>query len=272
METAARSSAAEANLKLDEGDLAGAIAATIETVKKNPTDVSARIFLFELSAFSGDWDRAEKQLDAIGHQNANSAIGSVIYRQNFQTERDRINVFEHSSQPGTITNMPDHVGDLVQAVDLVWRNEMVEARTLLDKVEEERPAFAVEVDGERFEDFRDYNDLTMCVFEVFLKGNYVWLPFEEVVSIEFLERKSLRDIYWPQAQVELANGSVGEMFFPALYVNSWKSSDDQVRLGRAVDWRDLGDDVYVGEGARLFWMDGQQRPMLDIKKISFITE
>jgi len=270
METAARSSMTEAKLKLDEGDLSGAITAAIDTVKRNPTDVSARIFLFELSAFSGDWDRAEKQLDTIGHQDANTAIGSVIYRQNFHIERERINVFEHSSRPGTLTSMPGYVEELVKAVDLVRRNEFEPARELLDKVEEERPAFPVEVNGEKFEDFRDYNDLTMCVFETFFKDSYVWLPFEEVSSIEFLERKSLRDVYWPQAKVELTNGSAGEMFLPALYVNSWKSSDDRVRLGRSVDWRDLGSDLYIGEGARLFWMDGKQKPALEVEKITFI--
>jgi type VI secretion system protein ImpE len=68
------------------------------------------------------------------------------------------------------------------------------------------------------------------------------------------------------------NGSNGEMFLPSLYVNTWKNDDDQIRLGRAVDWRDLGDDVYVGEGIRLFRMDGQQMPVLDVKTITFIRE
>ena len=272
METAAKTTTTTAKLKLDEGDLAGAIAAAIDAVKRNPTDVSARIFLFELSMFSGEWDRAEKQLDTIGHQNAISAIGTLIYRQNFQNERERINLFEHGTKPASITPMPKYVEDLVMATDLVRRGETAEARTLLDKVEEDRPAFAVEVNGERFEDFRDYNDLTMCIFEAFVKDSYVWLPFEQVVSIELLETKSLRDIYWPQAKVELVNGTQGEMFLPSLYVNSWKNDDDQIRLGRAVDWRDLGDEVYAGEGVRLYWMDGQQKPALDVKTITFTRE
>ena len=37
-----------AKLKLDESDLGGAIAAAIESVKKKPTDVATRTFLFEL--------------------------------------------------------------------------------------------------------------------------------------------------------------------------------------------------------------------------------
>lgn len=258
-----------AKLKLDESDLGGAIAAAIENVKKKPTDVAARTFLFELSCFSGEWDRAEKQLDAIGHQDVNAAIGSLIYRQNIKAERDRINLFEHSSRPESASKFPDYVENLLKAVDLVRQGDTASARTELDKVEEERPAFPVTVNGEDFGDLRDHNELTMCVFEVFIKDNYIWLPFEQVVSIEFLERKSLRDVYWPQAKVEMTNGTTGEMFFPSLYVNTWKNESDQIRLGRSVDWRDAGDDIYVGEGMRLYSLGGKDIALTDIETLVF---
>ena len=258
-----------AKLKLDESDLGGAIAAAIESVKKKPTDVATRTFLFELSCFSGDWERADRQLDAIGHQDTTAGMGSLIYRQNLQSEKARVTLFEHGTRPEFVGGVPDYVEELLGAVDLVRRGETASARELLDKVEEDRPAFPVTVNGENFDDFRDYNDPTMCVFEAFIKDIYVWLPFEQVISIEFLERRSLRDIYWPQVKVELTNGSAGEMFLPSLYVNTWKNGDDRIRLGRSVDWRDLGDDVLVGEGSRLYWMSGKDMPLLDVKTISF---
>ena len=258
-----------AKLKLDESDLGGAIAAAIESVKKKPTDVATRTFLFELSCFSGDWDRADKQLDAIGHQDTKAGIGTLIYRQNLQSEKTRVNLFEHSTRPEFLGAIPSYVEDLLQAIDLVRRGEISSARELLDKVEDDRPACPVTLNDEDFDDFRDYNDLTMCVFEAFVKDSYIWLPMEQVVSIEFLERKSLRDIYWPQAKVELTNGTAGEMFLPSLYVNTWKNADDQIRLGRSVDWRDLGDEVYVGEGSRLFWAGGKDVPLLDVKTVFF---
>jgi protein involved in temperature-dependent protein secretion len=62
------------------------------------------------------------------------------------------------------------------------------------------------------------------------------------------------------------------MFIPSLYANSWKNSDDQIRLGRSVDWRELGDDIYIGEGSRLYTMDGKDRSILDIKTIEFNHE
>jgi len=259
----------DANLLLDKGDLTGAVEAALRLVKTNPTNATARTFLFELCCFSGEWDRAEKQLDFIGHQDANAMIGSMIYRQNFKAERDRINFFENGTRPESMMKFPDYVEDLFKANELFRDGKTAEARAALDQVEENRPAFPCTVNGEKFSDFRDYNDLTMCVFEAIVKDVYVWIPFEQVQKVDFLERKSLRDIFWPQAKVEATNGTTGEMFFPSLYVNSWKHGDDKVRLGRSVDWREAGGDVFVGEGTKLFWMDGRDKSILDINTIEF---
>ena len=80
----------DAKSQLDAGYLTAAVGSALNLVKANPTNETARTFLFELSCFSGDWDRAEKQLDVIGHQDTNAMVGSLIYRQNFKAERDRI--------------------------------------------------------------------------------------------------------------------------------------------------------------------------------------
>ena len=259
----------EAKTQLDIGNLTGAIEAAIQAVKNNPTDDTARTFLFELSCFSGDWDRAERQLDVIGHQSATALIGSQIYRQNFHAERERIELFAKGKRPEFIMPPPDYVEELYTANHLVREGKTAEARDLLDKIEEERPAFTCKVNGEEKEDFRDYNDLTMCVFEAIVKEAYVWLPMEQIVKIEFFEKKTLRDVFWRQAKVEVKNGLAAEIFLPSLYVNSWKSDDDQVRLGRTNNWLDAGDELFIGEGLRMFFANGEAVPILDINEIEF---
>jgi len=259
----------DAKSQLDAGNLSGAVEAALNLVKSKPTDATARTFLFELSCFSGDWDRAEKQLDVIGHQDTNAMVGSLMYRQNFKDERDRLKLFSDGLKPQFMTAVPSYVEDLFSAVNRMREDHVFEARGILDSVEENRPAFACSVNGEEFSDFRDYNDLTMCVFEMFHKDSYMWLPFEGVQKVTFFEPKSLRDLYWIQGEIELTNGMSGEVFFPALYSGSWKSANDQVRLGRMTDWRDAGDDVFVGEGMKMFWMDGRDKSILDIRTIEF---
>lgn len=262
----------ESKRLLEKGDLTGAIESVLNFVRANPTNIPARIFLFELSCFSGDWDRADKQLDVIGHQDANAMIGSMIYRQNFRAERDRARYFSDGLKPGILAPPPPYVEDLIQANNRIREGNIAEARALLDQIEEDRPAFKAKVNGTEFSDLRDYNDATMCIFEVIFKDSYIWLPIEHVQKIEFFKPKSLRDLYWIQAQVELVDGTNGEMFFPSQYSGSWKSDNDQVRLGRMTDWRDLGHDLFAGEGLKLFWMDGHDRSILDIETVEFEHE
>ncbi len=261
-----------AKLQFDAGNLGEAIESALTLVKQNPTNAAARTFLFELCLFSGEWDRAAKQLDVIGHQDVGAAIGSKIFQQNIKAEQDRINVFTSKSAPGTAMAMPKYIDDLLLANHQVQDGNTAEARQTLDRVDEERPAFSVKINGEAFSDLRDYNDLTNCIFEVIIKDTYAWLPFEQASRIEFIERKSLRDVYWLQAKVDWINGTSGEVFIPALYVNSWKNGSDAVRLGRTVEWRDLGDDVYTGEGVRVFAVNGRDIPILDIQTIEFDHE
>src|SRR5687767_11143744 len=102
----------DAKPQLDAGNPTGAVEAALRLVKTNPTNETARTFLFELSCFSGDWDRAEKQLEVIGHQDANAMIGSMIYRQNFKAERDRMKLFSDGQKPESLGPEPAHVGEL----------------------------------------------------------------------------------------------------------------------------------------------------------------
>jgi type VI secretion system protein ImpE len=262
----------DAKLNLDKGNLTAAVEGAINLVKSNPTDPRARTFLFELSCFSGDWERAEKQLEVIGHQDVNAMVGSKIYQQNFIAERNRLKFFSDGLKPETLSATPAHMADLLKANELVREGKMEEAREALDRVQENRPAYACSINGEGFNDFRDYNDLTTCVFEVIFKDAYIWVPFEAVVKISFKKPSTLRDLFWLQADVELTNGTSGEMFFPALYSGTWKSDNDLIRLGRMTDWRELGSDVYVGEGMKLFSMDGRDKSIVDIETIEFKQE
>lgn len=259
----------EAKTQLDAGNLDAAMEAALNVVKANPTDAAARTFLFELACFAGNWDRAEKQLDVIGHQDVNAMIGSQIFRQNLKAERERLRVLSDGFKPTFMMEPPDYVIGLLTANNRLREGNVAEAREILDQVEEQRPAFACKINGEEASDFRDYNDLTSCVFEVIVKDAFVWLPIEQVEKIKFTPPKSLRDLFWIQAEVETANGTNGEMFFPALYANSFKSTNDQIRLGRMTDWRDAGEDIYVGEGMKMFWFDGKDKPVLELKEIEF---
>ncbi|MGI8468508.1 MAG: type VI secretion system accessory protein TagJ [Pyrinomonadaceae bacterium] len=257
----------EAKTQLDAGNLGGAVEAALQAVKLNPTDTNARTFLFELSCFAGDWSRAEKQLDVVGHQDANTMIGTLIYRQALEAEKKRERCFSDGLKPEFLADPPDYIYGLLAANNRLREGNAGEAREILDKIEEERPAFSAKINGAAVEDFRDYNDATSCVLEAIIKDSYVWIPFEQIVKIEFAAPKTLRDLFWIQAKLETLNGTNGEVLIPSLYAGSYKNNSDQTRLGRMTDWREAGADIFVGEGLKLFWADGGDKPLLEIKEI-----
>lgn len=260
----------EAKTLLAANDLNGAIEAAINHVKSKPTDMTARTFLFEMLIFAGEFERAEKQLDVLGQQDVNAMIGTQIYRQCIAAERVRQKVFTADAEPQFITAKPAHVGLLLDAIRALRNGNTVEAREKLDQSENDRPANSGKINGEQtFADFRDYNDLTTGVLEVFLKGEYVWMPLENIKKIKIDQPQTLRDLCWTQATVEAIDGTNGEVHLPALYVNSFKHSDKEIRLGKATDWIDASEDIFLGAGARLFWLDGQAQPLTEIKTLEF---
>jgi type VI secretion system protein ImpE len=56
---------------------------------------------------------------------------------------------------------------------------------------------------------------------------------------------------------------------PVLSPLSWKHSDNQVRLGRATDWQDDGAGKVVPIGQKIFAVDEDEIPILEIRKLEF---
>ncbi len=251
------------------GKLNEAIEELLREVKANPNDEGRRTFLFELSCFVGDWERAERQLDVIGHQSAQAELGVMVYRANMNAEQERRRVFAEGVQPHFLREPPGYIDLHVAALGQISRGQLAEARATLDRAEEERPAIAGKFDGQDFQDFRDYDDRLGPVLELIVKDKYAWLPFEQIKLLEISPPKQLRDMIWASARIEALDGTVGEVYVPTLYPGTSDSENDQIRLGRMTDWKKVSEDLYSAVGQRLFLIDGGDRSLFEAKQIQF---
>lgn len=254
---------------LAAGKLGEAIDELLREVKASPNDAAMRTFLFELSCIAGDWERAERQLDVIGHQSAEAELGVMVYRANIKAEQERRRVFAEGVQPHFLREPPAYVDLHVAALNQMLQGKMTEARASLDRAEEERPAIAGKIDGKEFQDFRDYDDFVAPVLELIVKDKYAWLPFEQIKRIEISPPRQLRDMLWASARIEALDGTIGEVYVPTLYAGSSSAVNDQVRLGRMTDWKELGDELYTAVGLRLFLVDGEDKSLFEAKAVEF---
>lgn len=258
----------------DSGQLQAAIDQLGAEVKARPADVGRRTFLFELLCFAGQWDRAEKQLDVIGQQDAKTEIAVQVYRNNIAAERHRRRVFADAVWPNFLVKPPDYVKLHLSAVAEIKEKNYAAAIQLLDRAEEERPALPGRFNDTPFEDFRDANDLTAPVLELIVQDQYTWLAFEQIRSLEISKPKQLRDLLWARARIETIDeigAFAGEAFIPALYNGSNENANEQIRLGRMTEWQAIGGELAAPAGLRMFLIDGNDQAIFDAERIEFAS-
>jgi type VI secretion system protein ImpE len=254
---------------LDAADLQGAIDCVTREVKASPLDMQRRTLLFELLCFAGELDRAERQLEVIGSQSAQSEIGVQVYRNNIEAERRRKKLFSDGLEPHFLIPPPAYVDELMNAANRAREGHTKEARASLDRAEEESPALRGSFNNREFQHLRDWNDFTAPVLELFVRSDYVWLPFEQIRRIETDAPRHLRDLIWTPARIEARDGTIGEVYIPTLYVNSDRHANDLVRLGRMTEWKTMDEDLFIPQGLRVFMVDDEYKSLLEARSIVF---
>jgi type VI secretion system protein ImpE len=221
------------------GKLSEAVQALGAEVRDNPTDPRRRTFLFELLCFQGEFDRAEKHLNVLAGAGPDAQMGAVLYFSALHAERVRHELFQKKDYPNSPVTDEAHGGA---------------------------------IDGRPFESIEDSDPRVGPRLEMFAAGAYLWIPFEHIEKIEIQAPKRLRDLLWVPALVRTGPAfrgtELGEVLLPVLAPFSYKHPDDNVKLGRATEWAEE-DGVAVPSGQRVFSVDGEDVPILEIRNIEF---
>jgi type VI secretion system protein ImpE len=232
------------------GRLAEAIQAQNEDVKARPADQDARYLLFVLLCFAGDLERAERQLDVMANQDEKMKSGGLVYRSLLAAELERRELYEKGKKPVLPPDPPPFVELRLAALARLRAGEEAEAETLIDQAVEAAQPVSGTLDGEAFDEIRDYDDILGSVLEVFAGGRYLWLPLERIRSLVFAEPTTAIDTLWPQAQLRDTEGDEARVHVPALYSGSHADADEALKLGRSSKWRERGP-LYLGTGQRV---------------------
>lgn len=251
------------------GQLKEAIGAALAEVRDRPTEPGPRLFLSELLCFSGELERADNHLDAVGQGDPQIMPWILTFRQLIRAEQSRRDLFTQGRLPEFLTRPEGSVKLLLEATIRAREGALQEAALLLDQAEEARPRVKGTCDGNRFHDFRDLDDQLSCILEVLTSlGAYYWIPISQVESIEFHEPVRARDLFWRRTHLVVRDGPDGEVYIPVLYPGAADETDDKIRLGRQTDWRG-GDATPVrGVGQRTFLVDEEARSIMELKAMT----
>jgi type VI secretion system protein ImpE len=221
-----------------EGRLEDAIAALGAALRNDPTDVRGRIFLFELLCFAGSYERADRQLDALAGEDQQAELGALLYRGALHAERTRQSMFDadgmvpSTARPGSVSGT---------------------------------------LNGRPFRTLEDADPRLGPRLELYVAGQYTWLPLEHVASVTMEPPRRLRDLLWAPVIVRPAASAremeLGEVLMPVLTPGAWRHPDPRVRLGRITEVEDLPDGRAVPVGQKLWLVDGEELPLLELREL-----
>ena len=221
-----------------EGRLDEAITTLSAELRSNPTDAQRRTFLFELLCFSGNYERAEKQLDVLAQDTPDAGRGALLYRSAMHAEEMRQQMFRTGQLPS-----PTSAGSVSGTLN-----------------------------GGRFASLEDADPRIGPRLEMFAAGQYTWLPFEHVETVTIDPPTRARDLLWAPAVVRPGRGfeelELGEVLLPVMAPLTSEHADDAVKLGRVTEWQPLNSESAAPIGQKLWLVDGEEFPFLEVRELA----
>jgi type VI secretion system protein ImpE len=254
---------------LRAGDPAAALQLLYGQVRASPAHAKLRIFLFQLLAVLGQWERALTQLDVAAELDVGALAMAQMYRAAIRCEALRAQVFSGQQAP-MVFGQPEHwVALLIEALMADGRGQAAQAASLRAEAFEQASPSGGQVDGQPFAWIADADPRLGPVLEAIIDGKYLWIPFTRFQDIVIEAPEDLRDVVWMPAHFRFTNGGESVGLVPSRYPGSETSGDGLLALGRKTSWRETGPGVFEGLGQRLLATDLGEISLMETRKIHF---
>ena len=250
-----------------EGDLEGALRNLQEQVRKEPSKAELRVFLFQLLAVMGQWERANTQLNVAADLDAKALAMAQLYREAISCERLRAEVFGGRKSPVVFGEPEEWLALLIESLLAESTPHAAQAQALRARAFEAAPASRGTIDGEPFEWIADADMRLGPVCEAVINGRYYWVPFGRIARVDLDAPADLRDVVWMPAHFQFANGGESVGVIPTRYPGSEAADDPRIRLARQTIWNEAAADVYVGLGQRILATDVGEHALMDVRTI-----
>ncbi|MEZ5749065.1 MAG: virulence protein SciE type [Caenibius sp.] len=150
---------------LREGDLSGVRAGLVDLVRSQPGNVQGRMFLFQLLAVTGEWDKALNQLQSLVQLSPEAQMLGVTYGQAIAAEKQREAVFAGERDMALLFGSGGWAEGVARAISLLARGDGDAADRARDEAFEGAPDMPGALDGIRFEWIADADSRFGPTFE-----------------------------------------------------------------------------------------------------------
>ena len=236
-------------------------------VRQKPTDDKLRIHLFQLYVQEGKLQKALAQLQVAAQLDAAHKMMAQAYRLAIRAELLREDVFRGNRSPNVLGQPLQWISYLIEALQEDGKGNLSAASDLRLEAFENAVVVAGRLDDQPFEWIADADSRLGPILEVFVNGDYYWLPFETISEIKIEPPSDLRDLVWLPAHVKLVNEGYHPMLLPARYPLIDDSVDDAHLQSKLTSWTSIEKDLSRGKGVKVLATDSSEASILDVRSI-----
>jgi type VI secretion system protein ImpE len=255
---------------LQQGKVSEALATLTGEVRAAPNDSKLRVFMFQLLAVTGQWERAVTQLKVCTDQDDKTLLMAQVCGPALAAENLRAEIFAGKRSPLLLGEPEEWIGELVQANKHFAEGHFDAAGELREKAFEAAPATSGTINGQAFEWIADADQRFGPMLEAIVDGKYYWIPFSRLKEITVEPPSDLRDLVWLPTVLKLSAGADKVALLPVRYPETEKLGDGPAMLARKTDWVERGG-LSIGVGQRLLATDAAETPLLEVRTIILNT-
>lgn len=256
---------ADADELLRAGDLDGARAALVETVRSNPQNEQARMFLFQLFALLGEWQKARLQLTTLAQLSPEAQMLSVAYGQAIDAEVQRADALAGNMPVAVHGSSEGWPLDLARSIGLLARGDVEAGESLRNAAFDAAPDTPGCINDIPFDWIADADQRFGPTCEAIIAGKWGLLPFMLIESIKSVGASALRDLVWFPVEVAFKGGRSVAAMLPGRYPGTEMTGAPEEKLARATQWS--GND---GVGQHLLTLSsGEDVGLLTLRNLVF---
>lgn len=220
---------------LRSGDIEGTRAALVDVVRREPANEKARMFLFQLLAVAGQWEKCVAQLRTLAKIAAEAEMLAVLYSAAAGAEGARERVFAGLEPPHRFI-ASDWADGIFAAIGHLGRGDIEAAIETRDAAFDATPDMRGTIDGEPFEWITNADPRLGPCIEMIIDNRYGIQPLDQIARIESTGPQNLRDLVWQPAEVAFKSSQSVNVLLPVRYPNTVLQGSDQEKLARSTVW------------------------------------
>ena len=236
-------------------------------IRQKPSDDKLRVHLFQLYAQEGKWQKALAQLQVAAQLDTSHNMMAQAYRLAIRSEMLREEVFRGNRSPNVLGQPLQWISYLIEALQADGKGDSATASELRLEALDDAQIVAGRLDEQPFNWIADADSRLGPVLEVFVNGDYYWLPFETINEIKIEAPSDLRDLVWLPAHVKLVNEGFHPMLLPARYPLKENQIADEHLQSKITTWTAMHGDLSQGHGVKVFTTDITEMSILDVRAI-----